>query len=504
MSDSSLAEIKENGCGLAFKESWPTFFAITAQQSFSTDIKTVPTVANSSYEDYLGTNHNISNLYVNNSSYSTISGGESDENLIMSILYNLWDTNNSENWDNISISDTDLFDFMIDINPKNLSEFLYCLIFNNNINVSMNDIAKMSEAYHLSPYGLSICSYANSSHGQGFTWSRGNANFTYGNTTYSVNNNQFILDFYDENDTLLLRKSFTSSNPYAISDTETYVLSLSEWNAVLQCQTARYYLVVSGRSTNYYMTYPYYSERYYFNIPTTYDINLTDFSYYEKVFNINQGQEWLFNMNFSHSGYKLIQTFGSKDTKIYLYNDSNVLLASSDDDGYVNNSLIYYNFSSNETYHLYVEYYNQTEYGQTKLSIVPCSGNFASGLTSIDEFDDINILDGQTDFYYQTTVPQNESVVLIWMPYTTGYYNVCLFSSFDNILYLVNPSSSSALVMDYDYCDDYLIDSDNDIYDSNAEIDRIFYAGEIYFIVIGKSNPALSSGNITLSIHRTM
>ena len=41
-------------------------------------------------------------------------------------------------------------------------------------------------------------------------------------------------------------------------------------------------------------------------------------------------------------------------------------------------------------------------------------------------------------------------------------------------------------------------------YDENAQLDKYCYSGETYFIVIGKHNPALSSGNITLVIYKTL
>jgi hypothetical protein len=51
-----------------------------------------------------------------------------------------------------------------------------------------------------------------------------------------------------------------------------------------------------------------------------------------------------------------------------------------------------------------------------------------------------------------------------------------------------------------DYCDDYCIDSDQDLYDSNAELRNYYYSNMTYFIVVSKFNSSLSSDNITLVI----
>ena len=500
MSDTNKGNLKEDGCCMAFGESWATFFSLSAQKSFSTDIKQVPTVNNTSYEAYNGLDWDVADLYT--SAFN--SGGESTEGVVSSILYNLWDTNNSESWDNITISDVALFSLMHTYNPENLSDFLFRVLSTSSISVSLSDLGKMLAAFQVSPYNLSINLYPNSSHGAGFTWKRGNINMSHLGVDYPFNNNYFHLVFYDENDNFLLTKYVSPSNQYAITDNESCVLTSYEWSLLLQCSTQKYYVVVVGYSNNYYSTGPFYSERYYFDIPTTFDINLNDFSYYEKQFTITQSQAWLFNINFSHSGYKLIQTFGSGDTIMSLYNDSNVLLLSSDDEGYSNNALLYYNFNANQAYHLYVNFYSQNVSGMEKLTITPCSGEFLNGATVIDEYSDINSVGNQNYISYQTTIPQNESKVLLWTPSSTGYYVIALFSQFDNILYVINPSSSNGIVEEVDYCDDYIIDSDQGTYDENAQLGKYCYSGETYFIVIGKHNPALSSGNITLVIYKTM
>ncbi len=48
ITSSVLSDAKYYGSKLALKEAWPTFFAISAESTFSSDIKTVPTV-----DDYI-------------------------------------------------------------------------------------------------------------------------------------------------------------------------------------------------------------------------------------------------------------------------------------------------------------------------------------------------------------------------------------------------------------------------------------------------------------------
>lgn len=75
---SEIKNAKTQGVGLAWKESWPTFFAISAQSTFSSDLKSIPTVGDAVYEAYNGVTQDLKATTNENSYLSNTYDGESD------------------------------------------------------------------------------------------------------------------------------------------------------------------------------------------------------------------------------------------------------------------------------------------------------------------------------------------------------------------------------------------------------------------------------------------
>lgn len=78
-------------------------------------------------------------------------------------------------------------------------------------------------------------------------------------------------------------------------------------------------------------------------------------------------------VNFVSAGNKLFQTFGSKDTMLYLYDMQNNQLVYDDDDGYKLNALFTYYVNANTRYRLRVKFYNSAVIGDVKIGIMPIS-----------------------------------------------------------------------------------------------------------------------------------
>ena len=181
--------------GLAWKEAWPTFFAISAQSTFSSDIKTIPTVGDSKYESYNEVKQSLKATSNENSWKYNSYDGESDEQIIMSFLYRLWDTENSLSFDKISISDSDLWTVMIAHNPENFSSFINSLT-NSGLSFSQDSLGKLLEGFRLSASNFSITSSMdNYSTIPTFSWTANGSNISFNGNTYNYGNNKFILSF---------------------------------------------------------------------------------------------------------------------------------------------------------------------------------------------------------------------------------------------------------------------------------------------------------------------
>lgn len=504
ISDLKLYEAKVEGCKLAFCEAWPTFFAISAQQSFNDDAKTVPTVGDYYYQAYSGVCDDLTSINnENDRDFISQRNGESDELIIMSFLYRIWETRNTASWDEISLTDDIIWNVMLK-NPTNLSEFINYLMSDTSINISSYKLGKILTAFHLAPY-LIYLSFDGDNHLLSFE--RGNFNVSYPLTGTSVgyqfNNNELYIEFYDDNDNLITNQYFDLGQTET-SNNFTYVLSNSSWNRILDIQTLGYYVKITAYAkrtctvlgeTVTHKTGPYIAyER--FIKPTNYSITLNDSRYYEKAVTIPAGGSFVFNVTDNIGGYKLFQTFGNMNAEMELYNSSGVLLASSKNDGFSNNPLIHYNISANTTYIINVKLKDETATGLVKLSIIPCRGDLNSNSTTIENESDIYCHNSNSN--YNTYVPQYDSTVIRWKPAKTGYYALVLMSNFDSYLYVINPESPDVLIGDVDYNDDFVYDEDNALYDEDSTLYGHYDSDKTYLIVIGKKYIYEPGANISV------
>jgi len=493
ISNNNLDIAKEKGCTLAFKESWPTFFAISAQDTFSNDLKQINSVADSIYQAY--------NFFPN--SYYDLKdndflNGESCERTIMYLLYRLWDYDNDVSWDNITISENYLWYLMCEYNPKNLSEFVNYLYFDDLINVNKNDFGKILETLHLSAYNLSINQTNNYAINPTFSWNEGNIDIRYQSNVYDYSNNKFTIHFYDMNNNLILSVNNISNNSYTLQE--------NEWHQILIYNNDNSFKVlIEAYATLGNITGPYYSQYYTFNKPQYFDYNIqiSNNNNFEKAFAIQDGTSCTINLEFSRSGNQLIQTFGNDDVLMQLYQSDGVtLISSSDNEGYADNSLIYAYLYSNTMYKLVVSLYNQNISKIVKLSIIPTNSYLDNNASTITDYEDIFNINSSQYTSSNLILTQYNSIVLTWKPTQTNYYTISLSSSFDNFLYVINPTSNEYLRLDIDYNDDEYYYDDDD-YELNAKLSLYHANADVtYLIVITRFDISLPivNGNIELNI----
>jgi hypothetical protein len=461
---------KKQSMGLAWKESWPTFFSISAQQSFSDDLKTIPTVGNSVYEGSNGVIQRLDSLYQN--------GGETSEEAIMCFLYQLWDNSNSAQ-DRLTISDHDLWTVMVSTNPEFFYSFVSA-IYSSGLSFERSDLGALLEACHFSAANLSltanITNYANI---PTFRWDPNGSNVSYGSTTYSLSNDKFDLVFYDSSKMNIFERNGISGS--------SYTLSQLEWNRILAGSGTKYYAMIRSFDTFGSQSGPYYSQMYEFAKPVGAEStpNLSSFSserYYEQTITIAPDTKWVMNLNFPTAGKKAIQTFGPRDSRIWLYqSDGTTLIASNDDSGYGMNPFLCLDAAANTSYILKIGFFSSALGGETKLSIAPFTGYLANGLTACSAYDDFLDINTYPNFTWTSYMSFRSSNIITWTPPESGNYTISLESSYDNYLYLFDPRSNDPMVRNVDFNDDSS--------GTNASLTKSVTAGIKYFLVYSQYNP---------------
>ena len=208
--------------------------------------------------------------------------------------------------------------------------------------------------------------------------------------------------------------------------------------------------------------------------------------YDERVVHLQAGKTMTYYYTFALSGTKLFQTFGSKDTLMYLY-DGNNLLTSDDDKGYGSNALIRYNVQANKEYKLVVKFWNSSEVGDIKTTVTPIS----SGYSWWNTFEDLSTSSypGNSSFmvYHYTNCSYPEVISVD----KGGTYEIETNTNFDTFLYLVDATSTTSCVYDDDGGSGH-----------NAKIRKYLYSGRKYYLVICAFDLSLSDKDVDINISR--
>lgn len=474
--DTEITNAKTQALGLAWKEAWPTFFSISAQSAFPNNLKTIPTVGDYLYTSSNGVQQNLKSTINTAAIEEGSANGETDETILMSFLYRLWDSENSLSFDNISISDQDLWNIMVSKNPERFYDFIDDLA-NSGLSFDVNDLGALLEGFKISASELTIENYSdNYADRPKFIWNKNGFDVIFKSKTYAYSNDKFILEFYDEHKYLIASSSEIRAS--------SYIPTQAIWNSILAAQGTNYYVVIKSYSTLGVTSGPYFSQYYEFSKPSKAEqtLNINNVRYYEKTVAIAEGTNWTFDISFDTSGTKLIQTFGTSDTKMWIYaSDGTTLLEVDDDDGCSTNSLIYRYFEKGVKYILKLAMYSSSVSGETKLSIAPIYGVKSDDATEINSFENFMNINTYTTYTWTSYLATNYSKMVTWTVPETGTYKISLTSDYDNYLYVINPLSSTENVWNVDYNDD----SDG----INASLTRAYEKNKKYAIFYCQYSP---------------
>lgn len=244
----SLSQAKDRGHKLSWGEGWPTYWSTVAQTHFSTDLRSINTVGDTYYTATNGPNYDLDYSYYG-SGY-----GDADEQAIQRILFKLY-SSKTDSHDKFALGEYTLWNIIVSNKPHTLYEFIEDL-YNNGYNKS--DLGLLLSGYRVIASAMTI-SNAYFDTRPTFTWSTymGSNNLRY---------NQF--DLYIENlSGGLIRKI---SNIGASSSNCSYTISSADWQSIYSSTGNQFVAYFVARQTDYYTSGNYYSEKFFFNKPSTY------------------------------------------------------------------------------------------------------------------------------------------------------------------------------------------------------------------------------------------
>ncbi len=457
-------EDKDVGTKLAWSEAWATVFGMMSQQYYSNQLYNIETVGDAFYTSYNGLNYSIENI-------SDLLG-ESCENSIMGVLWDLYDSEFDTN-DLISLGHTAFWNLTAVDGFETFSDFVNNLYeeypyyaYGLGLNLTYYKMATTA------PVMINLSSVSQTVPPT-FTWTPQGGSVFYPN-------NSFQLVFFDDDHQEVLRTATTTST--------SYTLTQNEWQSVLYSFGCTYYVAVVAMQTAAPVTGGYISAFSSYVKPSapalSQNINMfEDDRYIEKVVNLQPSQYIDYYVTFQ-SGVKLIQTFGPRDTVMEIYNSSGGLLYKSDDEGYDYNPLATLNVPSNNTqYKIRVKFFDEGEFGTVKFTIIPAFDDRKIEVEVLQSYEDIIELHSYANYTFGSYCIEGYMNVVRFTPPSSGVYAISLSSEFDNYLYVVDPRSTSILLDNIDFNDD----SDED--DRNAYLTKNLEAEIQYLIVYGPYNP---------------
>lgn len=226
--------------------------------------------------------------------------------------------------------------------------------------------------------------------------------------------------------------------------------------------------------------------------------------YIEEIVTLGKDEYKEFDINFSTSGYKVIQTFGHQDTYLNLYDADGNFLSSNDEGGYESNALIYRYFYANITYKIRVKFYaNYINTGVLKLVITPSQGMLKNNITTLANYEDIYNTTSN-NYSLVTYAEQGYSKLITFTPSYSNNYTVETKSDIDTYLYLIDPRSTYKMKSTIDTLDVPCVYNDDDGENLNAKITKKLAKNIPYMIVYSRYNVGVSgTSNLELLIYES-
>ena len=486
---------KQEGLNLTWGEAWPTVFGIMVGQFFPDEFN------NSSSTDSIY-NSDVGSF---NLETPSVKYGEGCENDIIAVLYDLYDPLN-ESHDFFNLGHQGLWDLMMNAadgpDPENMSDwhlntfddFAQYFYLTHSLD-EINYFGKITSELGFSPTPI-IDGIGTFSESPLIHWRKTNAvydaNGNLDTTVPAYYSNNYKITFYDGYRNEIFTKTAT---------TESYRLSSDDpsgWRTVLSSYSTHYYVRVSSEQNNGGApTGAYKSDLFFVEKPQLADFNESlsfgsDKRIIARPIYLAAGQSIAYTITSSKGGEVVFQTVGSEGTRLYLYDDNNVLLAQSGYQSgyhaysYYHNGLIRYTLQANVPYKLKVEsMVNGASLNNTKLIVcrpLAFTQNWNPYNTAVSLENIVS-----DNFYYGLWCERYKLSLFNYTPSTSGRHSIQLSSGFDSYLYVIDSYTGQM------WQDD---DSAGNL-DAKVTINNMV-AGRKYLVAFTQYNPTstLSDGDV--------
>lgn len=500
---------KHFAMSLVWSEAWATAFAFIAQDYYKSEYTDITYAGDARYNT--GTNYETF--------YPRKDSGEVQENAVIAFLWDLFDPYSaSEPKDNMTLSHFGWFEMTTKSKIYTLTGFAN--VIETSYPAYRSQIGALLEIHQISPSNLTVTNSASVSAlvAPILTWK----------VNGSQNNplNRFQVAFYNSAG-ILLYETVIMESERNYDETFEYSVSAADWKEVLKnlsgIQTIHiavkgyhdtieknpalpggylissigflpsqsqpeYYIVRSGPYASAYKTV----------FVDTFKRNLTITAsnrYTEEIISLKAKEYREYTVIFKTTGNKIIQTFGTADTKLYVYDANGNLIKEPglvDDKGYKLNAFISYHFTKDIRYKIKVDFFSPSATGTIKLAINPAWGARATGLTALEKYEDIYNV-SEENWSWNTYAEQYYTRMITFTPKITGSYTIELESIFDTYLYIIDPRSTAMLIENIDYNDDHYV---NNVQNLNARLMKNLEAGIPYLIIYSAYNPSRALENL--------
>ncbi len=236
---------KNRGIHMAWGEAWATIFAELAQQYYQSELTNIERAVGGVYSDisYDANGNEVLHEYSLNS--ITIDIGEGCEASIMGVLWDLFDSDNNEEHDQISLGHEGFWNVVVNSNNKSFSKLASYYYQQYPSLEDKSKFGKLIEYYGMSPKMIDVENTNNPNINPTLNWVRNGS-------SPSLQNSISYVDLYSEDLSQTLRISPSST---ATSVT----LSSTQWNTVLSWSGEHYYIAITGTQMSGPVTGPYMS-----------------------------------------------------------------------------------------------------------------------------------------------------------------------------------------------------------------------------------------------------
>lgn len=457
---------------LTWSEAWATAFSQIAQNYYLSVYKNKV----SGFGDITDGRNYERYTYVSAS-------GEAQEDAVIAFLWDLYDSKTApsltESYDNISLG----YSLWWNVTTKNKASTLteFAKVIESHYPQYRSEIGELLGAHQIAPSDLRIKNSSNVSVSTPpqLSWKVNGSN--------ANPNDRFQIVFYDS---LGNQKYVTATINSAKKNNELfeYSISTADWSNVISqfSGTATINIAVKGFHARLSpLSGPYVSKYAPITVATpNKELRITaNNRYTEEIMSLNKGEYRDYILTFATSGNRLIQTFGAKDTYLYLYNANGTQISYDDDDGYGTNALLSYNFLANTKYRIRIKFYSSSTAGDIKLAIIPTA--------SYNTYE--NIYNGPVNWSgHSGSLKLNSVDVFRYSPSTNRTINLKMDASFDTYLYIIDPRSAEPISPNFSKPSCYNDDGAGNL---QAKITKTLTANAPYLIIASAYNPSSLSGS---------